>query len=55
MIEQKKMKKVNFNVQENKWEDFKKFAKDNNSDANKELRKFIDRYLKDHAEGKFDL
>jgi len=55
MIEEKKMKKVNFNIQANKWEDFKTIAKDNNSDATKELRKFIDRYLKDYAQGKFDL
>ena len=37
------MKKVGFNVEVDKWERFKKLAKANQSDTNKELRKFIDR------------
>ena len=44
-----KMKKVNFNVDPVKWERFKKVAKENYSDTNKELRKFIDRYLYENA------
>lgn len=40
-----KMKKVGFNVESSKWEDFKIIAKINQSDSNKELRKFIDKYL----------
>ena len=55
MIAKEKMKKVNFNVHPSKWENFKKIAKGNHSDANKELRKFIDKYLKENAQGKFDL
>ena len=43
-----KMKKVGFNVEIDKWERFKKLAKANQSDTNKELRKFIDRYLIEH-------
>jgi len=40
-----RMKKVGFNVEIDKWERFKKLAKANQSDTNKELRKFIDKYL----------
>lgn len=43
-----KMKKVGFNVEIDKWERFKKLAKANQSDTNKELRKFIDKYLIEH-------
>jgi len=45
MFEKVKMKKAIFNVNANKWNKFKKIAKINNSDTNKELRKFIDVYL----------
>jgi len=44
------MKKVGFNVEVTKWENFKKIAKLNQSDANKELRKFIDSYLTQNAQ-----
>ena len=49
MSEKAKMKKVNFNADPAKWERFKKVAKANYSDTNKELRKFIDRYLYENA------
>ena len=45
MFSEDEMKKVGFNVEVTKWENFKKIAKLNQSDANKELRKFIDSYL----------
>jgi hypothetical protein len=50
MFEQEKMKKVGFNVEPSKWEKFKRVAKLNQSDTNKELRKFIDRYLAENAQ-----
>ena len=43
-------KRVNFNVDPEKWERFKKVAKLKNSDANKELRKFIDKYLSENGQ-----
>lgn len=42
------MKKVGFNIDPNDWEEFKKLAKQNNSDTNKELRKFIKDYIEEN-------
>ena len=39
------MMRVNINVEKEKWLQFKKIAKKKQSDASKELRKFIDKYL----------
>lgn len=50
MIEREKLKKVNFNVEPTKWEMLKKIAKHNQSDSNKELRKFIDQYLSENSQ-----
>jgi len=50
MFKREELKKVGFNVEPSKWEDFKKVAKLNQSDANKELRKFIDQYLADNKQ-----
>lgn len=50
MFEREKLKKVNFNVEPSKWEDFKIIAKLNQSDSNKELRKFIDQYLAENRQ-----
>ncbi len=50
MFEREEFKKVNFNVEPSKWQKFKVIAKINNSDANKELRKFIDAYLSENAQ-----
>lgn len=50
MFEREQMKKVGFNVEPSKWEDFKKIAKLNQSDTNKEIRKFIDQYLQDNKQ-----
>jgi hypothetical protein len=47
-IEQKK--KVGFNVEPSKWETFKVVARINQSDTNKEIRKFIDEYLKENLD-----
>ena len=50
MFERESLKRVNFNVEPTKWEDFKVIAKLNQSDSNKELRKFIDSYLADNRQ-----
>ena len=50
MFERENLKRVNFNVEPTKWEDFKAIAKLNQSDSNKELRKFIDSYLADNRQ-----
>ena len=50
MFEKEELKKVGFNVEPSKWEDFKAIAKLNQSDSNKELRKFIDQYLADNRQ-----
>ena len=50
MFEREYLKRVNYNVEPTKWEDFKVIAKLNQSDSNKELRKFIDSYLADNRQ-----
>jgi len=50
MLEKPVMKKATINVEAQKWEDFKKIAKLNQSDSNKEIRKFIDEYLSKNAQ-----
>lgn len=42
----KKMKHANITVESELWEEFKKLTKENDSDASKEIRKFIKEYLK---------
>ena len=44
------VKVVNIRVDADKWEKFKKLAKYQNSDASKEIRKFIDRYLAENSQ-----
>jgi len=44
------VKVVNIRVDAEKWEKFKKLAKYQNSDASKEIRKFIDKYLAEHSQ-----
>ncbi len=46
----KKEKIVTLRVESDLWERFKKVAKANDSDASKELRKFIKRYLAKNAQ-----
>ena len=46
----KEMMTVNIKVDKSKWNIFKKVAKAQNSDASKEIRKFIDRYIKDNKD-----
>ncbi|MFW2528554.1 hypothetical protein [Aliarcobacter butzleri] len=48
MLKKEKLKRVNFNVEPTKWEDFKVICKFIQSDSNKELRKFIDEFLNTH-------
>jgi len=43
-------KVVNIRIDSDKWEKFKKIAKLNESDASKEVRKFVNRYLSDNAQ-----
>ena len=43
-------KVVNIRVDEEKWERFKQVAKLNESDASKEIRKFINRYLSENSQ-----
>ena len=50
MLEREKLKRVNFNVEPSKWEQFKKVAKYNQSDSNKQLRLFIDKYLAENSQ-----
>lgn len=50
VFEQGKMKKAGFNVEIDKWEKFKQLTRLNNSDTNKEIRKFIDRYLSENSQ-----
>ena len=44
------MKKATILVEPDKWERFRKIAKKKQSDASKELRKFIDRYLAENSQ-----
>jgi len=44
------IKVINIRVDEEKWERFKKVSKANESDASKEVRKFINRYLSENAQ-----
>ena len=44
------MKTVNIRVDEKLWQRFKKTARAQESDASKEIRKFIKRYLSEHAQ-----
>ncbi len=50
MFKKEDLKKVGFNVEPTKWENFKAIAKLNQSDSNKELRKFIDKYLSENSQ-----
>ena len=43
------LKKANIIVEFDKWEQFKKLTKLKQSDASKELRKFIDKWLEKNA------
>ena len=51
-LEEKKFIKKTFNVYPDAWEEFRKLSKRENSDTNKELRKFIDSYIKKHQDKK---
>ncbi len=44
------MKRVNLHLEAELWERFKKLARANESDASKEIRKFIDRYLSENSQ-----
>jgi len=44
------MMTANIKVDRSKWNTFKKISKINNSDASKEIRKFIDKYINDNKD-----
>ena len=44
------MMTANIKVDRSKWNTFKKVAKMNNSDASKEIRKFIEKYINDNKD-----
>jgi len=43
-------KKISINVDSEKWERFKKIAKINNSTASQEVRKCVEKYLKENSQ-----
>jgi len=45
-------KRATIVIDEDEWELFKKLCRKNNSDASKEVRKFIREYIKKHKEEK---
>ena len=49
---QKNEKKIvaNFKIEKSKWESFKQIAKINGSDATKELRKLVDKYIQENED-----
>lgn len=49
---QKVQKKITIVTDDDEWELFKKLCRKNNSDASKEVRKFIREYIKKHKEEK---
>lgn len=50
MFKQETKKKVGFYCEPTKWENFKRVAKLNESDANKTLRILIDKYLSENSQ-----
>lgn len=42
------MKKATININQRDYDTFKKLTKINNSDASKEIRKFIQKYIQEH-------
>jgi bacterioferritin (cytochrome b1) len=44
------MMTANLKVDKQKWQTFKKIAKVQNSDASKEIRKFMERYISENKE-----
>lgn len=49
---EEKLKRFNFNGRKKSWDKFKDICKKNDSDASKEIRKFIERYIKNYEETK---
>ena len=47
-MKKKSYSRANITVNKEEWEAFKQAAKENNSDASKEIRKMISRYIKSH-------
>ena len=50
MEKSKEFIRATIQVDRKKWERFRKIAKTRHSDASKEIRKFIDRYLAENAQ-----
>lgn len=54
MASSEKKVTANFSIDKEKWLRFKKITTYHNSDASKELRKFIDDYLSKNSQTKID-
>ena len=50
MTESEKKVMATFRIEKNKWETFKKIAKARESDANKELRKFVNEFIEQNRD-----
>jgi len=50
MTESEKRVMANFKIEKKKWEVFKKITKAKNSDAAKELRKFVDEFIEQNKD-----
>jgi len=49
-METKKIKNRTIMIEENDWNTFKKLTKLNDTDASKEIRKFIRKYIEENAD-----
>lgn len=49
-MNEKKIKRANFDIDAQKWDRFRKISKINESTATQEIRKFINKYLSDNAQ-----
>ena len=50
MTESEKRVMANFKIEKKKWETFKKITKAKESDAAKELRKFVSKYVEENQD-----
>jgi len=50
MVIERKLKNMTVRVDEDMWNVFKKVTKLNNTDASKEIRKFIEKYVEENKE-----
>ena len=50
VIKKRELKQKSFNVYEDDYKVFKEIAKELDSDASKEIRKFMKKYIKEHQD-----